>query len=157
MLSVGGREVDVAIAREWVREYLNGARGQFGYPSYDGYRTFSDDDHLYDGDLLAPVLLNVQVKIGSFADLCACRDELEVALADVPVDKDLADAEASTIAKVGSLFGVLDSESRPRNVRGTTLAKVLHRKRPAPRAPLRRAGTLRLPRGPERAGTACRW
>lgn len=54
-----------------------------------------------------------------------------VALADVPVGKDLADAEASTIAKVGSLFGVLDLESRPRSVRGTTLAKVLHRKRPA--------------------------
>jgi len=131
MLTVGGRQVEADTAREWVREYLNGARGQFGYPSYDGYRTNDDPDRLGDGDLLAPVLLNVQLKISSFADLCACREELEVALAKVPVDQDLAGADPAALVKVGSLFGVLDLALRPRNVRGTTLAKVLHRKRPA--------------------------
>lgn len=54
MLRVGGRTVDAVIAQEWVREYLNGRPGQFGYPSYDGYRTNEDSDRLCDGDLLAP-------------------------------------------------------------------------------------------------------
>jgi len=36
------------VAREWVRVYLNGARGQFGYPSYDGYRTNADSHRLCD-------------------------------------------------------------------------------------------------------------
>lgn len=122
MIRVGGREVEAAVAREWVRAYLNVGRGQFGYPSYDGYRTNDDPDRLCDGDLLAPVLLN--------ADLCACRDQLETALRVVPVGVDLVDADQVVLSSVGDLFGVLDSESRPRNVLGTTLAKVFHRKRP---------------------------
>jgi hypothetical protein len=130
MIRVGGREVSPEVAREWVRTYLNGGRGQFGYPSYDGYRTNDDPNCVCDGDLLAPVLLNVQVKISSFADLCACRDELESALAVVPVDVDLADADQAALSSVGRLFRVLDKDPRPRNVLGTTLAKVVHRKRP---------------------------
>jgi hypothetical protein len=89
MVRVGGREVAASVAREWVRTYLNGARGQFGYPSYDGYRTNDDPQSLCDGDLLAPVLLNVQVKIGSFADLRACLHDLEAALRYVPLDVEL--------------------------------------------------------------------
>jgi hypothetical protein len=130
VVRVGGREVEAAVAREWVRAYLNGGRGQFGYPSYDGHRTNADPDRLCDGDLLAPVLLNVQIKISSFADLCACRNELETALRVVPVGVELADADEAVLSSVGELFAVLDSESRPRNVLGTTLAKVVHRKRP---------------------------
>jgi len=122
--------VEAEVAREWVRAYLNGARGQFGYPSYDGYRTNEDPFRLCDGDLLAPVLLNVQVKISSFADLCASRDRLETALGAVPVGVDLVDADEEVITAVGGLFAVLDADARPRNVLGTTLAKVLHRKRP---------------------------
>lgn len=131
MLIVGGREVDPAQARAWVAEYLNGKRGQYGYPSYDGYVTNSDPHTLCDAALLAPVLLNVQVKISSFADLRACRETLEVALGKLPVDVDLADADQSVLADVGDLFAVLDAADRPRNVLGTTLAKVLHRKRPS--------------------------
>lgn len=130
VIRVGGREVESAVAREWVRAYLNGARGQFGYPSYDGYRTNAEPHRLCDGDLLAPVLLNVQVKISSFADLCSCRDDLEAALRAVPVDVDLVDADEAVLCSIGELFAVLDSEVRPRNVLGTTLAKVVHRKRP---------------------------
>lgn len=130
VIKVGGREVEAEVARGWVRAYLNGAPGQFGYPSYDGYLTNEDPYKLCDGDLLAPVLLNVQVKISSFADLCASRDQLETALGAVPVGVDLVDADEEVITAVGRLFTVLDADSRPRNVRGTTLAKVLHRKRP---------------------------
>lgn len=130
MLRVGGAEVDTGDAREWVRQYLNGSRGQYGYPSYDGYRTNDDPNRLADGDLLAPVLLNVRMKISSFADLCARRDDLESALTVVPLDIDLTDADDGALTSVGRLFAVLDSELRPRSVLGTTLAKVLHRKRP---------------------------
>lgn len=77
-----------------------------------------------------PVLLKMQVKIRSFVDLCACRDELESALRAVPADVDLAVADKYALSSVGDLFAVLDSTSRPRNVLGTTLAKVVHRKRP---------------------------
>ena len=130
MVRVGGREVAASVAREWVRSHLNGERGQFGYPSYDGYRTNDDPWSICDGDLLAPVLLNVQVKISSFADLCACRHDLEVALRRVPLDLELTAADHAALTSIGELFGVLDAKSRPRNVLGTTLAKVLHRKRP---------------------------
>lgn len=127
---VGGREIEKTVAREWVRKYLNGKPGQYGYPSYDGYRTTDDQDRLCDGDLLAPVLLNVRGNIRSFADLCACRDQLEAALRVVPVGMDLVDADDAVLSSVGDLYGVLDSKSRPRNVLGTTLAKILHLKRP---------------------------
>ena len=99
MIKVGGREVDPERARTWVDKYLNGEPGQFGYPSYDGYRTNEDPNSLCDGDLLAPTLLNVQVKIKSFADLCACRDDLEAAVGDVPVDVDLADADSAALER----------------------------------------------------------
>lgn len=131
MLKVGGREVDEKDAREWVQRYLNGKRGQFGYPSYDDYQTNDHADRLCDGDLLGPVLLNVQIRIKSFADLRARRGELETALQAIPRDVDLACAGDVELALVGAAFAVLDGELRPRNVKGTTLAKVLHRKRPA--------------------------
>jgi predicted metal-dependent hydrolase len=59
MLRVGGRSIAADDARRLIEAYLNGARGQYGYPSYDGYRTNDDPNRLADGDLLAPVLLNV--------------------------------------------------------------------------------------------------
>lgn len=42
----------------------------------------------------------------------------------------MADADRAVLASVRELFADLDAESRARNVLGTTLAKVLHRKRP---------------------------
>lgn len=48
----------------------------------------------------------------------------------MPVGVDLVDADEEVVATVGSLFAVLDADRRPRNVLGTTLAKILHRKRP---------------------------
>src|SRR5687767_13021725 len=98
---VGGMEVESSVAREWVQKYLNGAPGQFGYPSYDGYRTNDDENKLAEGDFLAPLLLNVSVKIKSFADLCGVRDDLDMALSAVPGDVDLVDADAAVIDAVG--------------------------------------------------------
>jgi hypothetical protein len=129
-IRVGGREVAVDTARSWVRTYLNGMPGLYAYPSYDGYTTNDDPDHLCDGDLLAPVLLNVGVKIEAFADMREARGELDLALQRVPQNVDLVVARDEDIARVAGLYSILDSEHRPRSVRGTTLAKVLHRKRP---------------------------
>ncbi len=133
VLHVGGREVGVDQARRWVHEYLNGQPGQYGYPSYDGYVTNDDPSSLCDGDLLAPVLLNVRARIDSFADLQAVRPQIEQDLAAVPVGVDLAGqgANESTLQAIGALYTVLDGDDRPRHVSGTTLAKVLHRKRPS--------------------------
>lgn len=130
LIQIGGCEVVVDDAREWVGTYLNGATGQYGYPSYDGYTTNDDAVRLCDGDLLAPALLNVQVRIMSFADLCDCRDEVETALAGLPRNVELAAATDEVLELVGRLYSVLDSDHRPQSVLGTTLAKVLHRKRP---------------------------
>jgi hypothetical protein len=131
MLTVGGQAVDFDRAQAWVQAYLNGAQGEFGYPSYDGYETNNEPDRLCDGDFLAPALLNVNVKIPSFADLQAMRHELEAVLVVIPSTMDLADAEMDVCQLVGNLYAILDPERRPRNVLGTTLAKVLHRKKPA--------------------------
>jgi len=130
MIKVGGCEVAVDDARKWVGTYLNGATGQYGYPSYDGYTTNDDPVRLCDGDLLAPALLNVQVRISSFADLCDCRDEVVAALVQLPRNVELAAATDEVLELVGGLYSILDSDHRPRAVLGTTLAKVLHRKRP---------------------------
>lgn len=129
-LSVGSHEVAVARARELVGHYLNGDFGGYAYPSYDGYRTNDNPDELCDGDFLAPVLLNVNVKIRTFAYLRACSDTLTAQLQDVPKDVDLATAEETEIRAMARLFSILDSEARPLGTRGTTLSKVLHRKRP---------------------------
>jgi hypothetical protein len=130
MLTVGDLRVAVDDARAWVSEYLTSEPGLWAYPSYDGYATNGDPDRLCDGDLLAPVLLNVQMSIRAFAGLRACRRELEQVLADVPTNFDIIDADDDAIARVGALYAVLDSDSRPWGIGGTTLAKILHRKKP---------------------------
>jgi len=131
VLKIGGREVAVSDARQWVKDFLNGKPGQYGYPSYDGYRTNDDPSRLCDGDLLAPVLLNVQMKIKSFADLKDHREALESSLKMVPCGLELADADDAALEKIGGAYAILDQPTRPRNIQGTTLAKILHRKRPA--------------------------
>jgi hypothetical protein len=130
-VNVGRYEVAVDTARSWVATYLNDAPLRFAYPSYDDYATNGDANRLCDGDLLAPVLLNVDVPIEAFAGLRAIRKELEAALVVVPRNVDIIAASNDAIELVGNLYSILDSEElRPRLVQGVTLAKVLHRKRP---------------------------
>ena len=87
---------------------------------------------LTDADLLAPTLLNVPVKIRTFYGLQRVRPELEAALRHPNLGRPLAeiDDRASVQAMVEPLYSVLDGDSPPVGALGTTLSKILHRKRP---------------------------
>lgn len=127
-LRVGDRSIPSDKAKEFVTDYVTA--GTYAYPSYDGYETNGHQDRLCDGDLLAPQLLNVQVRIASFCEMKEHRAEIEHALAKVPLVEDIVDADDVDLQRVGAAFSILDSDHRPYGVRGTTLAKILHRKRP---------------------------
>lgn len=131
MLHVGAHEIHEDDARERVHAYLNDEERRYSYPAYDLYRTNDDPDSLCDGDLLAPVLLNVGISIVAFSDLQRYRTELETTLRVLPRDVQLVDATPDHLSAIGACFGLLDSNRRPRGVQGTKLAKLLHRKRPA--------------------------
>lgn len=123
MVIVGSRSVDIATAVERVKMYVTS--DDYLFKTYDGYRTNDDPNVLADGDLLAPLLLNVQITVRSYRKLQRWRNQLEEALAQLP-DVDLGDATDADIDTVAACFDVLDGEPRM----GVTLAKVLHRKRP---------------------------
>jgi hypothetical protein len=125
-LRIGGIDLDRADAFAKAKEYLSG-KGNWGYPAYDGFDAGGDSDHLSDGDLLAPILLNVGIRIPTYS-LAEKRAELERRLARVPHDKALKDADSEDIESLAELFAIID-EGLP-GVRGTVLAKIMHRKRP---------------------------
>lgn len=136
---VGRASIPLETASGWVREYTNGAANlvsehPYAFPAYDRFdEGTSEPSRLTDGDLLAPGLLNVPVKIRSFYGLQRVRGRLEERLSDPILDKPLAeigDWEELRLA-VLALYGVLDDSTvRTWGVGGTTLSKVLHRKRP---------------------------
>jgi len=136
-LRIGDRSVPPTVAEAWVRSYTDAAANRqipdpYSFPAYDHYAAESGPDQLSDGDLLAPVLLNVDVSVRSFYALQAVRPCLEEALRRIPHDLTLEAASPDRIRElVAPLYAVLDPESRrPHGVKATTLSKVLHRKRP---------------------------
>jgi len=133
-LTVGCYEMPLEAAKVIIHTYTARTarlrrKDFYAWPYYDGYNSGSLPDELNDGDLLAPVLLNVNPAIHGFASLRSLRPELEAKLADVPDDVDLAHASDAVIDAVARLFECLDG-APVLGVRGTTLSKVLHRKRP---------------------------
>ena len=87
---------------------------------------------LTDGDLLAPAMLNVKIKIRSFYGLEAVRPALEKALGDEALATPLAEQTEDEVRRtVPALYEVLDTPDRPWGIKATKLSKVLHRKRPA--------------------------
>jgi hypothetical protein len=135
VVRIGGRTTTVQQAEGWVRSYFNEANRMaqepFAYPAYDEMVTGSGPDHLNDGDLLAPTLLNAAPSIAAFYSLQSVRSRLEQGLRAVPPDLTLEAAalDGSMEERLTGLFGVLDSDGL-RGVRLTKLSKVLHRKRP---------------------------
>ncbi|QKE85163.1 DUF6308 family protein [Arthrobacter sp. NEB 688] len=127
-LEVGGVTLDRPEALASAQTYLRGVGG-YGYPAYDGYCAGGDSDRLSDGDLLAPGLLNVPVKLDAFYELQGVRTEIERRLRPLPLDLGLQDAGEGTIEALGNLFALVD-DGIP-GVRGTIFAKIVHRKRPA--------------------------
>lgn len=108
-------------------EYVDPAGG-YAWPAYDTLVTNGSVD-LVSGDLLAPTLLNAHVDGSRFRAL----QDMMPRLADVARLPRVAlqDADDATVALVAELFAVLDEPRYGgRSVRGTIVAKVLHRKRP---------------------------
>lgn len=139
---VGGRSVALAEAVEWVTQYFDAERNRaaasapkgrpYGFPLYDRMACGSAPDELNDGDLLAPVLLNVTPRLHAVFGLQEVRPALEAVLAEIPPDLTLQDAVASGshVDPMQHLGAVLDGPGSPRGVGGTILMKVMHRKRP---------------------------
>lgn len=135
---VGRVTIPLATAQRWISDYTNPgnvtAAQPYAYPAYDRYEHNRNDPRLLiDADLLAPTLLNVPLKIRSFYGLQRIRPQLEAGLANEDLGTPLEEIEdpARVAAMVAPLYAVLDDpETCPWNVQGTTLSKVLHRKRP---------------------------
>lgn len=134
---VGRVKVPLGTAATWVVEYTDAAANllsdrPYAFPAYDRYDGGSTDPGtLTDGDLLAPVLLNARVTARSFYGLQRFRGRLEEGLRNPALDGPLAATDPDKVAAaVRALYGVLDDTTRPWGVEGTTLSKILHRKRP---------------------------
>jgi hypothetical protein len=137
-VAIGRITVPFETAAGWIRDYTDEAHNSrahdpYAFPAYDRY----DADHnepgrLSDGDLLAPILLNVPLSLRAFYGLQAVRGQLEAALVNPNLALSLAELEdpQQVAAAVKPLYAVLDGNQRPPGVKGTTLSKVLHRKRP---------------------------
>ena len=138
VVRVGRVSIPIPKAEEWVRTYTNAARNEvaanpYAFPAYDHYDVeHNEPSRLSDADLLAPVLLNLRMSVRAFYGLQRIRPELEKALAhkDLQVPLYGLDDPADVAAVVGPLYRVLDGSAAPSGVLGTTLSKVLHRKRP---------------------------
>lgn len=136
-VQVGCVPIPLATATQWIREYTDVETNRtserpYAFPAYDRYDGgTTDPGTLTDGDLLAPVLLNVQVKVRTFYGLQNIRERLEEGLRAPVLAEDLAAADPEPMAEaVRTLYSVSDEQRPPWGVQGTTLSKVLHRKRP---------------------------
>jgi hypothetical protein len=135
---VGRFEIQLELACDWVGKYTDAGRNRtatdpYAYPAYDVFDAdLNDPAVLLDADLLAPGLLNVPVSIRSFYGLQSIRDALQRLLSRAELASPLAGISDEVIADlVGPFYALLDdSKTKPWGVGGTTLSKVLHRKRP---------------------------
>ena len=129
-LKLGGRLLTTTDAREHAREYLTSGNG-WAYPAYDGYDLAHARGPIVDADLLAPLLLNVnRISIKTYEALNRVKPSLQRVLDQIDPELSLADAGPDELRWFQELFGVLDGDGI-KGARGTVLAKLLHRKRPA--------------------------
>jgi hypothetical protein len=139
-LTVGGAGIGMATAIDWVSRYFDEEANRaaaakaggkpYAYPLYDRMETGSGPDELNDGDLLAPLLLNVGPSISAMFNLHAVRPGLEAVLARIPQDLTLQSAVAEGVPRqLIEPFGQFLDDGVS-GVRGTILMKILPRKRP---------------------------
>jgi hypothetical protein len=122
-----GGALEVADPEAVLVDYLD-PRHETAYPDYDALVT-NGSPALVDSDLLAPALLNAPVDRVRFRLLQSMLPRL-AAVAELP-QVPLQEASDDDVEAVAALYEVLDDERfRRGGVRGTILAKVLHRKRP---------------------------
>lgn len=108
-------------------DYLDPRNG-YAWPAYDTLET-NGSIELVTGDLLAPALIEAYVDPSRYRQLFEMMPQLARVAALPPVP--LQDADDAVVEQVAALFDVLDDPRYAgRGVRGTIVAKVLHRKRP---------------------------
>lgn len=137
-IQVGRVSIPLETAAQWVTEYTDPmnstAAKPYAYPAYDTYQGDQNDPlRLTDADLLAPVLLNVSIKIRSYYALQRARPILEDGLSNADLSVPLAEIEdpERIAAMVGPLYAILDNRTtKPWGIYATKLSKILHRKRP---------------------------
>lgn len=134
LLRVGARTLTLADAAGHVQAYVSGnTRGAkpFAYPAYDGYPG-SEGLDVGPQDLLAPSLLNVPLRsLRTYYGLLDLVPRLNERLNGIPPQLALADAQGDALAHAADVFAVLDGPDAPVGASMTTLAKIVHRKRPA--------------------------
>lgn len=128
VVQIGGVVLDRQDAFDAAKQYFSGVDA-YAYPAYDAYDGGAGPWRLSDGDLLAPVLLNVRTSIAAYYSLTRIRPKLEAWLQEVPVDACLADDDQESQPRLAELFALLDEGVS--GVGGATFAKVMHRKRPS--------------------------
>jgi hypothetical protein len=131
-LAMGTREIFDAesLLEEYVGPRKRGLR--YAYPYYDGLVTNGSPDLLCTGDLLAPALLGVTVELDRMHTLSQLMPLLQRGLDALPSNGTLAGAGDSVLDLVAALYDPLDDpDVEDRDVKGSLIAKVLHRKRPA--------------------------
>src|SRR4051794_37991979 len=115
---VGKVSIPMSDAVEWVRAYTDSHSKQHGsapyaFPAYDRYdKACNRPERLTDGDLLAPLLLNVRMPLRAFYGLQTVRDQLEATLARPILGEALGGLDDLTevLDAVQTLYGVLDRE-----------------------------------------------
>ena len=128
-LSLCAGTLEVDDAEQLLATYLDPRNG-FAWPAYDTLVT-NGTSELVSADLLAPVLLGAHVDASRFRTLSEMSPHLG-GVADLPPVA-LQEADDDVVGRVATLFAVLDDPGYARarrGVRGTVVAKVLHRKRP---------------------------
>jgi hypothetical protein len=130
-IRIGGVDIDRDRASVAAAQYLAAQGHRFGYPAYDAFDSGAGLFRVGDGDFLTPALLNVPVSVKTFYSLSDLRDRLDSWLLRVPPDARLVDAGPAELQLLGELFAVLDGGGRRPHIRGSVLAKVMHRKRPS--------------------------
>jgi Family of unknown function (DUF6308) len=130
-LAMGTREV--FDAESLLEEYLTPRRRgrRRAWPAYDGLETNGQPGILCTGDLLAPNLLGAPVDLDRMATLTALLPLLQRGLSALPDHATLQGADDAVLDKVAALYDPLDDpDIDDEDLKGSLIAKVLHRKRP---------------------------
>ena len=132
-LRIGNRAISYDKAKKRIIEYTSepaNPKKPYAYPWYDTYDTGTSNE-LCDADFLAPVLLNAPPTIAAYATMKRLEDALNTALEAIPPGSVLDnDADVSLIGPLYACLADKNTSNTSYGVSGTTLSKVLHRKRP---------------------------
>ena len=131
VIRVGNRTVSTEAALAYARRYLQTPDENWSYPGYDAYLRDTASVPLTEADLLAPILLNVQhMKLRTYYCLLRELPRLQDLLEQLKPELTLEQASERDLEVLGQLFSGID-DGRLHGTSGTTMAKILHRKRPA--------------------------